>query len=297
MTSKYLVEKNEFLLESLFEHFSSRSKKVVKAVLRDRQVSVDGRIVTRFDHPLFPGTKVEVSWEPNVQKKKIGQLEIVFEDEDLIIINKPAGLLSVGTDKEKRKTAYSMLSSYVRGENEKNRIFIIHRLDRDSSGLLMFAKSEKNQEKILKTWKSFIDQRTYIAVVEGEVDRQNGTIASWLTASKAFIVYSSQKQGSGQRAVTHFTKLQGNTDYTLVQIQMETGHKHQARVHMQDITHPIIGDKKYGAKSDPIHRLGLHAQVLVFTHPRSGKICRFGTVVPKLFLQLFSGEAGNTLKD
>lgn len=287
-SDSFIVEKNDTLLASLLGFFSHKSRNVLKAVLHDGQVTVNGRPIRQFDHPLRPGHKVEVSWQKNSALQQPHGLKIVYEDEELIIIDKPAGLLTVATDKEKRKTAYASLSSYVKLTNPENKIFIIHRLDRETSGLLMFAKNETIKKQIQENWTSTIDQRTYVGVVEGEVADGEGTIVSWLQESKAFIVYSSQNPQHGQKAITHYKKLHSNNNFSLLQINLETGRKHQIRVHMQDIQHPIVGDKKYGSSQSPLRRMGLHAQVLAFTHPKTGALCRFETEIPKKFLQLFS---------
>jgi 23S rRNA pseudouridine1911/1915/1917 synthase len=284
----FTVEKNDTLLEYLLAFLPHKSRNVLKAVLRDGQVEIDGKSVTQFDHGLRPGQRVEVRWDRKSPQQQPFGLNIVYEDQELIIINKPSGLLTIATDKEKRKTAYAILSNYVKMADPENKIFIIHRLDRETSGLLMFAKNEKIKQQIQETWTTTIDQRSYIGVVEGEVQQQEGTIVSWLNESKAFIVYSSQNSQHGQRAVTHYKKIKSNNAYSLLQINLETGRKHQIRVHMQDINHPIIGDSKYGSTQNPIRRMGLHAQVLAFTHPKTGELCRFETEVPRKFLQLFS---------
>lgn len=282
------IEKIDTLLAGLLAFFPQKSRNVLKAVLKDGQVSINGTPVTQFDHVLKPGQRLEVCWEKKIQRKQSKGLNIVYEDQELIIINKPSGLLTIATDKEKRRTAYAILSDYVKSENPENKIFIIHRLDRETSGLLMFARNEEIKRQIQETWTTTIDQRTYVGVVEGEVEQQEGTIVSWLQESKAFIVYSSQNPQHGQKAITHFKKIKSNNAYSLLQINLETGRKHQIRVHMQDISHPIIGDTKYGSSQSPIRRMGLHAQVLAFTHPKTGKPCRFETEIPKKFLQLFS---------
>ncbi len=287
-TDTFTVEKNGTLLDCLLVFLPHKSRNVIKAVLRDGQVTIDGKSVTQFDHELRPGQCVEVCWDRKNPQQQAHGLNIVYEDQELIIINKPSGLLTIATDKEKRKTAYAILSNYVKMENPDNKIFIIHRLDRETSGLLMFAKNEKIKQQIQETWTTTIDQRTYIGVVEGEVQQQEGTIVSWLNESKAFIVYSSQNSQHGQKAITHYKKIKSNNDFSLLQINLETGRKHQIRVHMQDIDHPIIGDSKYGSTQSPIRRMGLHAQVLAFTHPKTGELCRFETEVPRKFLQLFS---------
>lgn len=284
------VEKEDTLLACLLTLLPHKSRNVLKAVLRDGQVSIDGTPVTQYDHGLRPGQRIEVRWDRKTPQQQPHGLNIVYEDQDLIIINKPSGLLTIATDKEKRKTAYAILSNYVKMEDPENKIFIIHRLDRETSGLLMFAKNEKIKQQIQETWATTIEQRTYIGVVEGEVQKQEGTIVSWLHESKAFIVYSSQNSQHGQKAVTHYKKIKGNNKFSLLQINLETGRKHQIRVHMQDINHPIIGDGKYGSTQNPIRRMGLHAQVLAFTHPKTGKPCRFETEIPRKFLHLFSLE-------
>jgi 23S rRNA pseudouridine1911/1915/1917 synthase len=287
-TDAFTVEKNETLLAGLLAFLPQKSRNVLKAVLRDGQVSVNGTPVSQFDLALRPGQRVEVRWDRTAPRQQPHGLTIVHEDQDLIIIDKPSGLLTVATDKEKRKTAYAILSSYVKQENPDNKIFIIHRLDRETSGLLMFAKNETIKKQIQETWTTTIDQRTYVGVVEGEVQQQEGTIVSWLHESKAFIVYSSQNPQHGRKAVTHYKKITANKAFSLLRIKLETGRKHQIRVHMQDIEHPIIGDSKYGSTQSPIRRMGLHAQVLAFTHPKTGETFRFETEIPKKFLQLFA---------
>ncbi|MFW2369036.1 MAG: RluA family pseudouridine synthase [Desulforhopalus sp.] len=276
------------LLDSLIATFPSKSRKLLKAVLRNQQVLVNSRAVTQFDHPLDVGQSVEVRWEkPSSQKRPHG-LNIVFEDDDVIVINKPAGLLTVATDKEKRKTAYALLSDYVKLEDPDNKIFIVHRIDRETSGLLLFAKNEKIKRKIQETWITTIKERSYIAVVEGEIKQESGTITSYLNESKAFTVYSSQNPKVGKKAVTHYKTLKSNKDFSLLQVNLETGRKHQIRVHLQDIGHPVVGDAKYGSKIKPIGRLALHAQGLVFTHPKTNELCSFETGIPERFNQLFT---------
>ncbi len=290
MIDTFTVEKNDTLLACLLTFLPHKKRNAIKAVLKDRQVSVDGIPVTQFNHVLIPGQSVEVCWDRSAPQKKFYGLNILYEDQDLIVIDKPSGLLTIATDKEKRKTAYAYLSDYIKKDNPDNKIFIIHRLDRETSGLLMFAKNEIIKQQIQETWNATIRQRTYFAVVEGEIKQSEGTITSWLSESKALIVYSSQNQQIGKKAITHYKKIRGNSEFTLLQINLETGRKHQIRVHMQDLKHPIIGDNKYGTGINPIRRMGLHAQVLAFTHPKTGKACRIETSIPKKFLNLVSSK-------
>jgi 23S rRNA pseudouridine1911/1915/1917 synthase len=275
------------LLDSLIAAFPQKSRKLLKAVLRDQQILVNNKTVTQFDHPLKAGQVVEVCWDKTPSQKGPHGLNIIFEDDDIIVVNKPAGLLTIATDKEKRKTAYALLSDYVKTEDPDNKIFIVHRIDRETSGLLLFAKNEEIKEKIQETWITTIKKRTYIAAVEGEIKREGGTITSYLNESKAFIVYSSQNPKVGKKAVTHYKTLMSNKDFSLLQVNLETGRKHQIRVHMQDIGHPVVGDTKYGSKIKPIGRLALHAQGLVFTHPKTMELCSFETGIPEKINQLF----------
>lgn len=275
------------LLDILIKILSNKPRKLIKAVLRDGQVMINGKSITQFDHPVKAGSQIEVCWEKKEERKHPRELKIVFEDEHLIVINKPAGLLTIATEKEKRKTAYSMLSNYVKSEHPDNKIFIIHRLDRETSGLLLFARNEKVKLAIQNTWETTINQRTYVGVVEGALKEETGVVSSWLTESKAFRVYSSQKTGQGLYSVTNYKILQSNQYFSLVQLLLETGRKHQIRVHMQDINHPIVGDKKYGSKASPIRRMALHAMALAFTHPVTGEKCHFETPIPRKFIDLF----------
>lgn len=278
------------LLDSLIAAFPHKSRKLLKAVLRNQQILVNNQTVTQFDHPLDVGQSIEVRWDKTSPQKRPHGLNIIFEDDDIIVVNKPAGLLTVATDKEKRKTAYALLSDYVKLEDPDNKIFIVHRIDRETSGLLLFAKNEKIKHAIQETWLTTIKERTYIAAVEGEVKRESGTITSYLNESKAFIVYSSQNPKVGKKAVTHYKTLKSNKDFSLLQVNLETGRKHQIRVHMQDIGHPVVGDTKYGSKIKPIGRLGLHALGLVFTHPKTKELCSFKTGIPEKINQLFTQD-------
>jgi len=284
----FTVHKEETLLPFLIEQFPNKARTVLKTLLRDRHVFINGISVGQFNHPLAAGALVEVHWEKNHPRKQhdsIG-LDIVFEDNDIIVINKPSGLLTVATATEKRKTAYSLLSEYVKLEDPDNKIFIVHRLDRETSGLLLFAKNNMVKQRIQETWETMVEQRTYVGVVEGIVEKDVGTVISWLTETSAFNVYSQQNAATGKRAVTHYRKIGGNARYSLLHLNLDTGRKHQIRVHMQDIGHPIVGDKKYGLGSSPIHRLALHAQILAFTHPQTGQLLRFETPIPENFLHI-----------
>lgn len=283
----YVVKEPMELLPFLLKHIAGAGRNVVKSILSHGQVAVDGQSTTAYNYPLAAGQTVAVSSERPQEKPRFEGLSILYEDNDIIVIQKEAGLLSVASaaERDNEWTAYRQLTAYVRMQNPKNRIFIVHRLDRDTSGVMMFAKSEAVQQQLQNNWKEAVEERVYVALVEGKVKKEDGTITSWLKENKALKMYSSPYANDGLHAVTHYKTIQSGAGYTLLEVQLETGRKNQIRVHMEDIGHPIAGDKKYGARTKPIGRLGLHARVLSFTHPVTGRAMRFETEIPKLFLK------------
>lgn len=278
------------LMLFLIEKLPSKNRNNIKSLLRNKQVLIDGKVYTQFNHPLQLGQTVTVAANRAPETAQYRGLTILYEDAYLIVINKQAGLLSMATNKEKDRTAYSILSDYIKKENPKNRLFIIHRLDRETSGVMMFAKSEKVQRLMQESWNATTKERTYVALVEGVPEPPKGTITSYLRESKALIVYSSQNPNNGQLAVTNYSVLKAANGYSLLELELETGRKNQIRVHMQDIGHSVAGDTKYGAVSDPIGRLGLHAEVLAFEHPITEQAMRFDAPVPKSFLAVLKGK-------
>ena len=285
-TSFQVTEPTE-LMTFLFSQFPEQGRNSVKSLLAHRQVSVDGEVITQYNHPLNIGQKVSVQRGKVRKESQPWRLEILFEDPYLIVISKEAGLLSISTAQEKEQTAYSMLSAHVKKEDPKNRIFIVHRLDRETSGVMLFAKSEKVKERLQNDWKGAVQERSYIAIVEGLVTQPEGTITSWLKEGKTLTMHSSPTPNGGQKAVTHYRVLKKTKNHSMLEVHLETGRKNQIRVHMQDIGHRIIGDKKYGSIQNPIRRLGLHAQVLAFRHPITGEALRFEAAIPKEFQKLF----------
>lgn len=275
------------LMIFLREKMPDQSRNNIKSLLTRRQVSVDGKVVTLYNHLLRPGQEVLINWSL-VRVKEVDEgLNIIYEDAELIVIDKPAGLLTIATDAEKEVTAYYKLTNYVRKTNPENRIFIVHRLDRDTSGVMLFAKNEAVKKILQNNWKELVVERAYLAVVEGPVRKEEGTIKSWLLETKTKLMYSSSKPGDGLEAITHYKVLKNSALHSLLEIHLETGRKNQIRVHMKDIRHSIIGDKKYGAMTNPIGRMALHAQILAFYHPITKELLHFATEIPSNFAQLF----------
>lgn len=278
------------LLSFLLDKLSRQSRNNIKALLTHKQVMVNGRVVSQYNHPLKPGQTVQLILSVDRGKKQKTLLQVIFEDEDFLVIDKPAGLLSIASDTEKEQTAYHLLTDYVRKADPKARIFVVHRLDRDTSGVLLFAKTEKMKLALQDDWDSLVSNREYAAVVEGILEEKQGRIQSWLKETKTHLSYSSNTPGYGQKAITNYKVLNETKDLSLLQIQLETGRKNQIRVHMKELGHPVVGDRKYGAKINPLKRLGLHANRLEFTHPFTKAPLRFDAELPKSFQQIFRGK-------
>ncbi|GAA0367977.1 RluA family pseudouridine synthase [Alkalibacterium iburiense] len=286
-TSIYTIQEATTLLPFMLETLNNKSRNSVKSILTRGQVSVDGKTITQHNYPLKPGQVVEIlSNKAAMKQNALTGIEILHEDKDIIVINKDAGVLSMSGKNPNELNAYRQLNDYVKADNPTNHIFIVHRLDRDTSGVMLYAKTVDAQQALQENWKKVVKERTYTAVVEGKVVKEEGTITSWLIENDAMRVYSGPKEKGGKHAVTHYKRIDGNETYSLLEVELETGRKNQIRVHLQDIGHPIVRDKKYGAKTNPLKRLGLHATTLAFIHPATEELKRFTVKPPKSFLKL-----------
>lgn len=217
--------------------------------------------------------------------KKKDKLDILYEDKFLIAVSKPHNLLTIGTNKEKDKTLYRKVSEYVKKQHKSNKIFIVHRLDKDTSGIIIFAKDEKTKHILQSNWEK--TTRKYIALVEGKITT-NGTIKNWLKETKTLYTYSSNKPNDGQLAITKYKPIIFNKEYSLIDIEILTGRKNQIRVHMKDIGHPIVGDKKYNSTKNPIRRMCLHANFIKFKHPITNKEIEIKSNYPTIFDKLIN---------
>lgn len=284
------VTRQAGLMEFLLESLPGKSRTAVKSLLAHHQVSVEHKAVTAFNHPVKPGQQVTVNWTRVQQKSTLKGVKIVFEDPYLVVVEKSPGLLSIATDKEKERTAYRILSDSVKKVSRGARIFVVHRLDKDASGLMMFAKSTSVQKTLQGSWSRDVLERTYVVAVEGVVGQDRGTITSWLKETKGLAMFSSPVPNGGQKAVTSYRVLRRGKGFSLLEVELETGRKNQIRIHMKDLGHPVVGDRKYGALLKPMNRLALHARVLAFKHPVTGEVLRFETPTPKAFLDLLRDE-------
>ena len=284
---EYPVKEPCELLEFLLKTFSSQSRNSVKSLLSSHRVSVNGAPVTQFNFKLTPKDVVIITKNP-IKKKIRHNLPIIFENDELIVINKPSKLLSVPSDNEKGSTAFRMVNDYLQQKDKHNRAYIVHRIDEDTSGVLMFAKNERIAHLLTDkdNWNQLVTKRGYYAVVEGVMENKSGTVKSYLKKNAQNMMYSSKKPGDGQLAITHYKVIKGNDKYTLLDVDIDSGRKNQIRVHMGDLGHYIIGDDKYGQPSNPIKRLGLHAYCLELRHPVSGKLLTFKAPMPKEFEEI-----------
>lgn len=284
------------LLPFLLSKMGGMARTSIKQLLGQRRVTVNAAVQTRHDVPVHKGDTVTISSGRGNGELHHPKLSIVYEDEWLIVVEKKVGLLTVPTyPGSTETTAFSILKNYVKHQDVHNGIYVVHRLDRETSGLLVFAKTSELQEYMRTYWRQLVTKRTYVALVEGILDKKSGKITTWLTEDKRnAVVYSSPTDDGGQMAVTNYKVLKetvpaADLPLSLLELNLETGRTNQIRVHMQSIGHPVIGDRKYGHGNEysPIDRLCLHARVLEFIHPATEQKVHFETPTPKEFLRVF----------
>ena len=282
----YTVDTPMPLLEWLMQNVN-QSRNKIKATLQGRGIKVNGKTVSQFDFQLQPGMKVAVSkTKRNQSAFKSRYVKIVYEDRWLIVIEKAEGILSMAGGHSSLNVK-SVLDDYFHKSRQKCRAHVVHRLDRDTSGLMVYAKDMDTEQVLEKNWHDIVYDRRYVAVCSGEIVEDEGTVANWLKDNKAYVTYSSPVDNGGKYAVTHWHVLDRTTEHSLVEFKLETGRKNQIRVHSADMGHPVCGDPKYGNGDDPLHRLCLHAWLLCFTHPVTGQPMEFETPVPVAFRKMF----------
>ncbi len=280
----HLVRYNSTLLEYLLENFKDKSRTTIKSYLSHRQIAVNGKTTTSFDFPIKQNDEICISPIGEPKQNPNHRIKIVFEDQDILVVEKKNGVLSISTGKEGEITAYSIAMEHVRRQHPDNRVFVVHRLDRDTSGLLIFAKSPFVQQQMQNRWNENIITRKYIAIVEGRPEKDEDKLVSWLTENaKSLKVYASPTDNGGKKAITNYKIIQSNDKYSLLEITLETGRKNQIRAQFEQIKHPVAGDKKYGATTNPLGRLCLHASALIFKHPITNEIMTFDTGIPTSF--------------
>lgn len=285
----FKVAQEALLIEFLMEKMHGISRNRAKALISNRVVLVNNAITTHPLTELKTGQVVQVDRSKRKMAFHSNELDIVYEDPYLLIIDKHPGLLSMSNN-SRQQTVQTVLNRYLEKGGGRNTSHLVHRLDRDTSGLMVYAKDVQTQQSLVRGWQELVTDRRYIALVEGELENPRGVVKSWLTEDKRFVTHSSPVDNGGKFAVTHYNVLASSNGYSLVECELETGRKNQIRVHMADLGHPVVGDHKYGSDNDPIRRLGLHAYMLCFTHPVTGKHMRFETPVPVLFEKCLNGK-------
>ena len=298
--TSFRVEVATELMPFLLSKLGGMTRTSVKQLLSQRRVTVNAGVQTRHDTPLKAGDVINILQGRGNAELRHPKLRVIYEDDALIVVEKKNGLLTVPVKPEsKETTVFSILKEYVKKQSNRNTVHVVHRLDRETSGLLVFAKSPELQEYMRTYWRQLVTKRTYVALVEGKLEKKEGKITSWLTEdSRTALVSSSPVDNGGQLAITNYKVLKESTsqmeeadlkiEYSLVELNLETGRTNQIRVHMASMGHPVMGDRKYGNGNDssPIDRLCLHARVLEFIHPMTEKKVRFEAAMPKEFLHV-----------
>lgn len=280
------------LMEFLLTEVRDAKRNDVKKWLKYGQVMLNGAVTHAFDAPVAPESEIRINFSRAWPQFRHRDIKIIYEDDDVIVINKGYGMLSVATHSKKREeNAYDIVRNYVKNVDARNKLWVVHRLDRHTTGLMMFAKSEKAHDVLRHNWNNLILERNYVAVLEGYLEQDRGFMKSYLAENARHEVYSTDEPGEGRLAVTHFDVIGRGGGYTLANFSLDTGRKNQIRVHASDMGHPIAGDRKYGAVTNPINRLALHAQTLRFAHPITKKDMNFKCDVPKAFFAVLKKKS------
>ena len=273
---KIIVETNDTLYNYLRNNLDGKSKNNIKSLLKRELISVNNKIVTKYDYKLNIGDIITIS---NGYHTKEETLKILYEDNNIIVVDKPTKILTISNKNEKENTLYRKVSDYLK--KEKKKVFVIHRLDFDTSGVIMFAKNQKVQALYQDNWNNLAKKREYIAIVEG-ITPPRGHIESYLKESKTLEVYSS-KNKDGLFSITDYETIKHNKKYSMVRVLISTGRRNQIRCHMSDINHPILGDSRYKSKNNPLGRLALHAHTLVIEDPLTHQELSFTSNIPEEF--------------
>ena len=285
----WTVKNGGTILEVAASFLKDHTPTKLKSMLKHNQFAVNSMPMSQYDFEVHEGDTFSVNFDQSFQVFSNPRVKLLYEDEHILVINKGYGVLSMGTDTKKDGTAYSIMREYVKYHDPRAKVFIVHRLDRDTSGLMMLAKTIEAKEAMQHNWNNMVLNRKYIAVVEGEVKQQEGVVKSYLAENSQYEVYSTDDPSKGQFAVTRYKCLKATKSYSMMEVELDTGRKNQIRVHMKDLGHPIAGDRKYGAAHSPINRLALHAQTLRFVHPITRREMNFSAPIPSGFRSLVKG--------
>lgn len=280
---KIIVNKEDKLLNYLYENLDM-PKRRVKQYLTHGSIYVNNSKVTQFDYKVLPGMNITI--DTGAKSKYELPFDIIFEDDHIIVVNKPSGLLTIATDKEKEKTLFHIVREYLVSKNKFAKVFIVHRLDKDTSGIVVLAKDEKTKNRLQENWNEFVSLREYVAVVHGKLKNKEERIIQKLKENKTNLVYVS-KDSDAKEAITNYKVIKETDNYSMVSINIETGRKNQIRVAFATLKNPIVGDKKYGEK-DNGNRLYLHANRLKMYYPEVKKDILFEIPTPNEFKKIMN---------
>ena len=285
--AKLTIKEDGTLLATAAALLPDHKPTKLKSMLKHNQLAVNGVPSRQFDLAVHAGDQLWVNFDRSFQVFSHPRIKLVYEDNDIIVVDKGYGVLSTAAGKPSDDTVYNIIKKYARGFSDKANVYVVHRLDRDTSGLMLLTRTKQARDKLISNWNNMVIERKYVAVVEGDVAQPEGTIKSFLAENPdTFEMYSTDDKKVGRLAVTKYRLLKQGKRFAMVELEIKTGRKNQLRVHMQDMGNPVSGDRKYGGHPSPINRIALHATVLSFVHPITGKAVTFNSPFPDNFKKL-----------
>ena len=285
--AKLTIKEDGTLLAAAAALLPDHKPTKLKSLLRHNQLAINGVPSTQFDMPVSAGDQLWVNFDRSFQIFSHPRIKLVYEDNDIIVVDKGYGVLSTAAGKPSDDTVYNIVKKYARGFSDKANVYVVHRLDRDTSGLMLLTRTKQARDKLISNWNNMVIDRKYIAIVEGKVGQKEGTVKSFLAENPdTFEMYSTDDKKLGRLAVTRYRVVEQGSRFAMVELEIKTGRKNQIRVHMHDLGNPVSGDRKYGGHPSPINRIALHATTLAIVHPITGKAVTFTSPVPDNFLKM-----------
>ena len=282
--AKLTIKEDGTLLTAAAALLPDHKPTKLKSMLRHNQLAINGVPSTQFDLPVNAGDQLWVNFDRSFQVFNHPRIKLVYEDNDIIVVDKGYGVLSTAAGKPSDDTVYNIVKKYARGFSDKANVYVVHRLDRDTSGLMLLTRTKQARDKLISNWNNMVLDRKYIAIVEGKVEQKEGTVKSFLAENPdTFEMYSTDDKKLGRLAVTRYRVIKQGNRFAMVEMEIKTGRKNQIRVHMHDLGNPVSGDRKYGGHPSPINRIALHATTLTIVHPTTGKAVTFTSPAPENF--------------
>lgn len=285
--ARFTINEDTTLLAAAAQVLPHHKPTKLKSLLRHNQLAINGVPHTQFDHPVTAGDELWVNFDRSFQVFSHPRVKLVYEDNDIIVVDKGYGVLSTAAGRHSDDTVFNIVRKYARGFSDKAAVYVVHRLDRDTSGLMLLTRTKQARDRLLNNWNNMVVERKYVAVVEGKMQQAQGTVKSFLAENEeTFEMYSTPDQKAGRLAVTHYRVIEQGRKFAMVELQLKTGRKNQIRVHMHDLGNPVSGDRKYGGHPSPINRIALHATHLSIVHPITQKVVTFTSPAPDNFLKM-----------